>query len=132
MCEKLLSPSILQKSLLHSNEYGWRREDVQEVIEDAVRAQLAILGGQPQFITPKGIFELYWVNYDSSPRRENENWIVYVHRTAREVTQEFQTRVRETNFLEEARKLPLFQNYSDIELENYLWFLLVFQADSGS
>ena len=87
MVETKLPKYILEKAIKSNNEFGWRENDVVEVINTAVENGLAILGGQVQFVFEDGTCELYWLNYNSNDKLNNENWSEYSRRTANECVQ---------------------------------------------
>ena len=84
MVESNLPKHILDKAIKNGNEYGWKEVDLIDVINSAVDNDLAIIGGQVQFVFEDGTCELYWLNYDSNKRSKNENWFEYTKRTAKE------------------------------------------------
>jgi hypothetical protein len=80
--EQRLPISILDKAIKSTNEFGWIQEDFSEVIKAARNAQLAVIGGQVQYVLPDGTCELYWLSYDPADRQINEPWLAYCDRTA--------------------------------------------------
>ncbi len=87
--QKYLPSEILLKSTLSGQEYGWKREDFKEVVDYAVKAGLAVVGGQVQFKLPDGTCELYWRKYDTKERAVNEGWTSYCNRTQKECLEQF-------------------------------------------
>ena len=85
-----------------SNEEAWKPSDFPEVLKIATDNRLACLGGQFQFRGPIGTAEMYWIDADSSERKEEENWDDYVLRANREVLDIFKKRMKETDFDKEA------------------------------
>lgn len=131
----LLPQSIQEKAIFHgkSVEYGWKMEDVEDAIQAAVEANLAILGGQPQFQTSFATCEAYWLNYDSQNRRVGESWAEYVKRSSEEVRSIFKMVQERTDYLEEARAWPILKE--KIEMESWdpitaLVFLLYFETEN--
>jgi len=96
--ELKLDKRILDKAIKSGNEYGWRLHDFKDVIENAMSNDLAIIGGQIQFLFPDGTCELYWLKYDSTKRENNENWIDYCKRTKKECLEQFDNLVESTDF----------------------------------
>lgn len=96
--ELKLDKQILEKAIKSGNEYGWRLDDFRDVIENAISKNLAIIGGQIQFLFPDGICELYWLKYDSTKRENNENWVDYCKRTKKECLEQFDNIIETTNF----------------------------------
>ncbi|MHB8968590.1 MAG: hypothetical protein ACYC5A_10285 [Thermoleophilia bacterium] len=52
--EELLPASIKERVIRSGNQWGWRPEDVLDVLEAADKTGLANLGGQVQFVFPDG------------------------------------------------------------------------------
>ena len=90
MIESLLPKTILKKAVKSNNEFGWKQADFHEVLEAATLKQLAIIGGQVQYIFPDATCELYWLSYDSTARKKNEIWSDFVLRSKNEVLENFE------------------------------------------
>lgn len=56
--EELLPASIKERVIRSGNQWGWRPEDVLDVLEAADKTGRANLGGQVQFVFHDGICEL--------------------------------------------------------------------------
>lgn len=87
--ELKLDKHILDKAIKSGNEYGWRLQDFKIAVDNAVTHNLAILGGQIQFLFPDGTCELYWLKYDTSKRLNKESWSNYCERTKKECLEQF-------------------------------------------
>jgi hypothetical protein len=87
--ELRLPKNLLDKAARRDNEYGWRLIDVLDVIEAARKVPMGTIGGQVQYIPPSGTCELYWLSYDSSDRKKNEDWLTYCNRSANECSEKF-------------------------------------------
>ena len=87
-------------------EYAWPLADVPGVIDAAEAADLANLGGQPQFIYPDGVCEPYWISIGSEDQRRGETWPDYVRRSAAEVRSAFERVRSETDFVVQVREWP--------------------------
>lgn len=127
--EKHLPTEILQKAIVSGKEYGWKRTDFKEVIDKAVEVGLGIIGGQVQFKLPNGTCELYWHKYESKERKSNENWKDYCLRTKEECLSQFNNIPTNTVLINEGIENFEFlkeKSKSDIELEDYLIFILYF------
>jgi len=133
MEELLLPAPILAKATVHSNEYAWPFDSVEEVIAAAQAAELATLGGQAQFRMPEGICEMYWLEADASDRRVGESWPEFVKRSAHEVLARFQDKVTKANYNNEARQWPILceQIEKGTNVLDFLCFVLYFQAEPG-
>lgn len=130
MCYQWLPPNVLSKGTLRGKEYAWPLADVEETVRAAAGCGLATLGGQVQFRTPDGTYELYWLCADSTDRRLNEPWEAYVTRSASEVLAAFANLRAHTDFLAEAILAPGLKGLSQqgIDLNQYLCFVLVFST----
>jgi hypothetical protein len=84
-----LPKRLIDISVKRCNEYGWKQDDVLDVIEAARKVPMATIGGQVQYVLPDAICELYWLSYDSSDRKKNEDWLAYCDRSANECSEKF-------------------------------------------
>jgi hypothetical protein len=84
-----LPPEIVGDASLNGQEYGWKISSFPAALAAAERLGFACLGGQLQFRFDASIFEMHWLNADSSDRLPNELWPDYVHRSCSEVLQSF-------------------------------------------
>ena len=99
-----LPEDMLATANRESNEEAWRLADFPAVLERALFYRLACIGGQFQFRGPIGTAEMYWLNADSTPRRQGEDWDSYVDRANSEVLSAFTQVVEQTDFRAEARQ----------------------------
>ena len=131
MEEQALPKDILSKaSISAGGEHAWKMEDVPEVIEAARIAGLANLGGQPQSQGPIGTAEPYWLNFEPSEQKANENWQSYVDRSASETLASFNKLCQSTNFEREGCKnWPHIKKAKEkgINPLEHLWFVLYFE-----
>ncbi|QMU27676.1 hypothetical protein [Adhaeribacter radiodurans] len=128
--QKYLPSEILLKSTLSGQEYGWKREDFKEVVDYAVKAGLAIIGGQVQFKFPDGTCELYWRKYDTNERKANEDCTSYCNRTKTECLEQFKETPNNQKLIEEGIESFKFlraKSEEGINLENHLIFILYFE-----
>lgn len=65
---------------------------------------LASIGGQVQFRLPDGCCELYWINFDSNDKNQDESWNEYVVRSADEVIHKFKQVNLEFDLIDEGYK----------------------------
>ena len=130
--EQLLPAIILAKASLSGNEYAWRIHDVEDAIRAAYSTNLATIGGQIQFRLPDGTCELYWLEADSSPRRNGEDWSSFVSRSADEVIERFRSLRANSDFVAEGASSFTFlseRQNQGIVLADYLYFVLYFEAE---
>lgn len=131
--QKYLPSEILKRAILSVEEYGWKRSDIFEVVEKAIEVGLGIIGGQVQFKFPEGTCELYWHKYDTIQRKPVENWKKYCQRTKQEFLDKFKKIPTDLELVEEGiNSFPFLKEKSnaDIQIENYLIFILYFNAPS--
>ena len=128
--ENRLPVHLLEKSIQSGSEYGWRQSDFLEVVEAARKLQIAIEGGQIQYIFDEGTCELHWLHYYTQEFKEGENWINFCNSTAKECGEKFNQIVREKNIERDALenfKLVKDQAENGIVLENHKFFILSFE-----
>jgi len=127
--QKYLPPEILNKSTISGKEYGWDRQDFQNVIEAATEIGLGIIGGQVQFKLPDGTCELYWRKYDTAERVKDEKWTEYRERTKQECLSLFnQLPINKELVNEGIENFDFLKDkFSEgINLEKYLIFIIYF------
>jgi len=127
--ENRLSKSILNKAIKSGNEFGWRQNNVMEVIQAAKQIPMGIIGGQVQYVLPDGTCELYWLNIDPIERQANEPWETYCNRTAEESIIKFNALIKSADIEEEA--LASFTFLADkkaigVNINDFLVFMLYF------
>jgi len=76
-----LPPEITQGATARGNEYGRTLEAFLQALLKAQVLGYACLGGQFQFRLNDGTYEMYWLDADSTNRREGEPWPEYVRRS---------------------------------------------------
>ena len=131
--EKYLPEKILRKASVRGKEYAWKKEDLIEAILSAKENRLASIGGQVQFRLPDGCCELYWINFDSDDKIENESWDEYVVRSADEVILKFKKINVEFDLIDEGYKSFQFLkdkvNNEGVVLSDYLCFVAYFNDE---
>jgi len=100
--ENKLPVNILEKSIKSGSEYGWRQNDFLEAVEAARKLQIAIEGGQIQYVFDEGTCELYWLHYYTDEIKKGENWTNYCNRTAKECVEKFKQITANRNIEKEA------------------------------
>ena len=127
--ERRLPKSILDKAIKSTNEFGWTQTDFLEVIEAARQINIAIIGGQVQYVLPDGTCELYWLSYDPDNRQINEQWRSYCDRTAKECLDKFHKLITTTDIENEAlTNFPFLtdKKKSGVDISKFLAFILYF------
>ncbi len=132
--EHKLPKEIRDKAIESGNEFGWRQIDFKDVIEAAKRVPLAIVGGQIQYLFEDETCELYWLNYDTKEREQNESWDDYCNRTAIECIEKFRhiistkdikcEALKNFNFLQEKEK-------QGIDIDNNKIFIVYFSDNES-
>ena len=129
MDEKLLPEHIVEKAhITLPDEYSWKKEDFEEVIEAARSVGLVSIGGSPQFIFPYGTYELYWINYDFQDRKPGEAWSSYVDRSSEEIIGNFRRLCSNRDFRAEAGDWKSIRADDPVD---YLWFVIYFMSEAS-
>ncbi len=131
--EELLPASIKERVVLSGNEWGWRSDDVLDVLEAADKIGLANLGGQVQFVFADGTCELYWLNIDPKERSESEEWAHFAKRSIAESRENFLRLSNSTNFVDEGienfKFLKRKAQEPGVDLSRSLIFILYFISE---
>jgi hypothetical protein len=101
-----LPPEITEGATVRGNEYGWTLKAFPEALLNAQALGYACLGGQFQFRLDDGTYEMYWINADSTDRREGKSWAEYCRRSCGEVLDRFKAAVANADFVKEASSWP--------------------------
>lgn len=112
------------------SEYAWRLSDVENTILAAEQVGLATIGGQTQFRTPKGTYELYWLDFDSTSKSDDEMWDAFVKRSAQECLERFRHLCETTDFIEEGLQSSFLQKIAKTEdISSFLCFVIYFASE---
>lgn len=128
--ENKLPVSLLEKSIKSGTEYGWRQNDFLEVVEAARALQIAIEGGQVQYLFDEGTCELYWLHYYTDEIKKGESWVAYCNRTARECSEKFKKIIQERDIRKEAIdsfNLVKEKSEEQIDLDGHKLFIISFE-----
>jgi hypothetical protein len=128
--ENRLPIHLLEKSIKSGSEYGWRQNDFLEVVEAARKLQIAIEGGQIQYVFEEGTCELYWLHYYTDDIKKGENWTNFCNRTAKECTEKFKQITSNKNIEKEALEsfsLVKEKLKEGITLEDHKLFIISFE-----
>ncbi len=128
--ENRLPVELLEKSIKSGTEYGWRQNDFLDVVEAARKLQIAIEGGQIQYVFEEGTCELHWLHYYTNEIKKGENWTNFCNRTAKECAEMFNQIISKRNIEKEA-----LDNFSLVKeklkegvvLENHKLFIISFE-----
>ena len=89
MTDNPLPPDVTEGASLRGNEYAWPVGRFLLALDAAKCHNLACLGGQFQFRTPRFVYEMYWHDVSCLDRQQDEPWPEYVRRSTTEVRQRF-------------------------------------------
>jgi hypothetical protein len=101
--------------------------NIPNALLSAEQRRYACLGGQFQIRREADIYEMYWINADSTDRQPEEAWSDYCRRSCAEVGLNFERLVLETDFSKEAAGWPHFRAATSQGVDLKEW--VVFVAD---
>ena len=111
------------------DEPAWRRADIAGLAVAAVAAGLGCIGGQVQLRLPDETAELYWCDYDPSPRRAGEPWPDYAARSWRELRFLVDALPTDEALIESARtRLAEASDAEPAEFADAVWFVVYLAA----
>ena len=127
-----LPPEITQGATARGNEYGWTLEAFPQALLTAQVLGYACLGGQFQFRLNDGTYEMYWLNADSTDRRQGEPWAEYGRRSCGEVLGRFNAAVARADFPKEASSWPSLATAmaQGLRIADYLVFVAYFVTEA--
>lgn len=130
--EQLLPKDILKNASLRGKEYAWHQSDVEATIRAAKQIKLATIGGQVQFRFSDGTYELYWLEFDSTPKNDNETWDEFVERSADECLNGFKNLCKAVDFISEGLQSEYIQEKAKTEdIGSYLCFVVYFDTEES-
>jgi hypothetical protein len=103
MASRELPADIAAGASLRGGEYGWPLDLFPHALERACARGYGCLGGEFQFRTPTGIYEMYWLSVEVDDRDPREAWDSFRERSCKETLERFEEKRRGTDFLAEAR-----------------------------
>ena len=110
------------------NMWGWRFEDIPQVVKVCRELGFAILGGQTEFFLPDGTCELYWLQADPNPKVIDESWKQFVERSCSEFLQLIKELIHKTDFEKagiESFEFLRDKNDSGVNILDYLCFEVI-------
>jgi len=115
-----------------TNEPAWRRRDLDRLASAASDAGLATLGGQAQFRLNDSVFELFWCDYDPTPRREVEAWARYADRSWKELLFLVEGLPADEVLIEAARtRIGDLADLRTTDLSEGLWFVVYLAPEAS-
>lgn len=129
-----LPPEITEGATARGNEYGWSLDAFPQALLKAQALGYACLGGQFQFRLDDGTYEMYWLNADSTDRRERESWVEYGRRSCNEVLGRFKATVSTADFQKEGSSWPFLATAmaQGLDIAKHLVFVAYFVAEAES
>jgi hypothetical protein len=99
--EKSFPKELIDKALKsYSSMWGWRFQDIPEVVEVCRHLGYSISGGTVIFILPNhlGVGEFYWLDALTEDRKVGKKWKEFVNRSCSEFLNLFNNLIVRTNF----------------------------------
>jgi hypothetical protein len=125
-----LPPILLEGATLRRNEYAWTPDKFSEAVRSAPGFGFACLGGQFQFRTESGVWEMNWLNADSKDRGADEEWSKYAARSCAEVLESFRRLIGSVEWDAEAAKWNgLLEELQGRKAFDYVVFVAYFVTD---
>ncbi len=107
MPPQILSPGILAEAthtgVFQSGVWRWKAAELPAVFQKAKELRIAAIGGDPQFVLPDGIHDMYWLSIEPAERADNETWEEYVIRSNDHCLALLTHQLRTVDFRKEAR-----------------------------
>ena len=111
-------------------EGAWRRRDLGRLAVAAESAGLACIGGQAQIRLNDATFELYWCDYDPTPRRFGEPWAAYASRSWKEQLFLAEGLPADEDLIADAKaRFEALADLPDTDLVAGLWFVVYPEAE---
>ena len=133
--ELYLPQELLSSASRRGNVYAWRWKDILRVAFAAEKAGLACGGGQAQFRSPDGTFEINWRSFTAEGRRGDETREQYLLRSWKETRRLCHGLFSDELTIAEGKRIFRFIQETvkqDILPRETLWFVLYLQiAESG-
>jgi hypothetical protein len=133
--EDELFPVELRKKRLKStnNTWGWKYEDIPQVINICRESGLAILGGKTGFFFPDDACDLYWKKAQPGLKTIHETWQQYVERSGSDFLRLITELHDKTDFVKEgvhSFSLLKEKNASGVNIMNYIGFVVDVMPES--
>ncbi len=85
MTVQIKSPMILAEAthtgVAQEDTWPWKASELPAVFQKAKELKIASIGGEPQFVLPDGIYDMYWIGINLKDQAGNETWEEYVIRS---------------------------------------------------
>jgi hypothetical protein len=133
--EKSFPKELIDKALKSSGSmWGWRFQDIPEVVEMCRQLSYSISGGVVIFILPNhlGVGEFYWLDVYPEKRKVDENWKQFVDRNCSEFLSLFNKLIAHTNFDKEIHDWNYLRKVQEtgVNVKDYLCLELYIYSES--
>ena len=127
-----LPPEVTRGATVRGNEYGWTLDAFPQALLKAEALGYACLSGQFQFRLDDGIYEMYWLDADSTDRRDGESWADYGRRSCGEVLDRFKAAIASADFPKEASSWPWLASAmaQGLDIATHLVFVAYFVTET--
>ena len=125
-----LPPPLLEGATIRGNEYAWTLDKFSAIVSSAPDFGFACLGGQFQFRTASGAWDMGWLTADSKDRGADEAWSKYAARSCEEVLEGFRRHISSVKWDAEAAKWNgLLEELQGRQASDYVVFAAYFVTD---
>jgi hypothetical protein len=133
--EDELFPVELRKKRLKStnNTWGWKYQDIPQVVNICRESGLAILGGKTGFFLPDGACDLYWKKAHPRLKTAQETWQQYVERSGYDFLRLIKELHEQTDFVKEGIHSFYFlkeKTAAGVNIMDYLCFAVEVMPES--
>jgi hypothetical protein len=133
--EDELFPVELRNKRLQStnNTWGWKYEDIPQVVNICRESDLAILAGKTGFFLPDGVCDLYWKKAHPRLKTAQETWPQYVERSGTDFLRLIKELHEQTDFVKEGVHSFYFlkdKTAAGVNIISYLGFVVEVMPES--
>jgi hypothetical protein len=133
--EDELFPVELRNKRLKStnNTWGWKYEDIPQLVNICRESGLAILSGKTGFFLPDGSCDLYWKKAHPRLKTAHETWPQYVERSGSDFLRLINDLHEQTDFVQEGtHSFYLLKEQKDagVNILDYLCFAVEVMQES--
>jgi hypothetical protein len=131
---ELFTAELLKKRLISANNtWGWKFEDIPQVVNIYRKSSLAIMGGKTGFVLPDGACDLYWKKAHPRLKTADEAWPQYVERSGADFLRLISELYEQTDFVKEGIHSFYFlkdKNAAGVNIMDYLCFTVEVMPES--
>jgi hypothetical protein len=130
--EKSLPEELADRATKLGDVWGWKYQDIPEVVKNCRKLDLAIFAGSFILIFPDGLFDIYWLGAYPKPRMTGEHWAQYVQRSCSEFLDSFNEMIAKLDFEKEILGEYLKEHpESAADAINHLYFELDIRSEDN-